>query len=98
MRHPAGIAPVREAGSEALDQPDRPVGGAQEQRARIRADRPAVEIGHQLAAIEPCKQHRFRVTLRLHRGRSCSLDKSLLQKHFPTIRPPMHLFLVRNPG
>jgi hypothetical protein len=98
VRHPAGIAPVGEAGGEAVHQPDRPVGGAEQQRARIRADRPAAEIRHQIAAIEPCKQHRFRATLRLHRGCSCSRDKSLSQKHFPTIRPPMHLSFVRNPG
>jgi hypothetical protein len=68
MRHPPGIAAVAEAGGEALHQPDRPIGGAEQQRAGIGADRSAVEISHQIAAIEPCKQHRFRATLRLHRG------------------------------
>ena len=98
VRDPAGIAAVGEAGGEAVDEPDRPVGRAEQQRPGVRADRPAAEIRHQIAAIEPCKQHRFRATLRLHRGCSCSRVKSLLQKHFPTIRPPMHLFFVRNPG
>ena len=91
-----GRTPVAEKAGEALHQPDRPVGRAQEQRAGIRTDRAAVEIGHQLAAIEPCKQHRFRAPLRLRRGRSSSWGKSFSQKNFPTIRSPMHLSLVRN--
>ena len=95
---PAGIAAVAKAGREAVNEPDRPVGRAEQQRPGVRGDRPAAEIRHQIAAIEPCKQHRLRATLRLHRGCSCSRVKSLLQKHFPTIKPPMHLLLVRNPG
>ena len=98
MHHPLRRAAVREAGGEAIHKPDRPVRRPQEQRPGIRGDRPAAEIRHQLATIEPCKQHRFCATLRLHRACSCSRVKSLWQKYFPTIRRPMHLLLVRYPG
>jgi hypothetical protein len=43
---PRSIAPIAEAGGEALDQADRAVGGTEQQRTRVRGDRPAVKCGH----------------------------------------------------
>ena len=53
-----GIAPIREAGGEPLDQPDRPVGRAQQQRAGIRGDRPAVERRHHRRPSTGAKSNR----------------------------------------
>lgn len=46
------MAAIREAGGEPVDQVDRLVGCAQQQRAGVRGDRPTAKIRHQLAAIE----------------------------------------------
>ena len=94
LRRPA----VGEAGREALDQPDRPVGRPEQQPARVRGDRAAIEIRHHRPAIDPCESHRLRATLCRHRGDLLRGPKSLSQKHFPTFRTPMHLPLVRNAG
>ena len=55
VHHPLRRPAVGEAGREALDQPDRPVGRPEQQPARVRGDRAAVEIRHHRAAIDPCK-------------------------------------------
>jgi hypothetical protein len=96
--HPIHRPPVGEAGREALDEPDRPVGRPEQQPAGVRGDRATLEIRHHRPAIGPCKSHRLRATLCRHRGDLLRGPKSLLQKYFPTFRTPMHLPLVRNAG
>ena len=84
LRRPA----VVEAAGKALGQIDRLVRRAQQQRAGVRGHRPATEIRNHLAAIEACKQHRFRVTLCRHRGLLCDRGKCLLYTHtFADFRP-----------
>ena len=63
-RHPA----IAETGGETVKQPDGPVGGAQQQRARVRRDRATTEIRHHGASIDACKAHRLRATLCRHRA------------------------------
>lgn len=68
VNHPLRRPPVAEATGKAPDQAERLVRRAQQQRAGIRGHRAAAEIRNHLAAIKACKQHRFRITLCLHRG------------------------------
>ena len=96
--HPLRRPAVDEAGREALDEPDRPVGRPEQKPARVRGDRAAIEIRHHRTAIDPCESHRLHATLCRHRGALLRGPKSLSQKHFPTFRTPMHLPLVRNAG
>jgi hypothetical protein len=65
--HLLRTAMIDEAAGQPLDQPDRPVGLAQQQGPRVRGDRPAVEGGHHLAAVESFKLEPIWTTLWLHR-------------------------------
>ena len=89
--HPLRRPAIREAGREALDEPDRPVGRPEQQPAGVRGDRAALEIRHHRTAIDACESHRLHATLCRHRGTLLRGPKSLSQKHFPTFRTPMHL-------
>jgi hypothetical protein len=95
---PLRVAGIAEAGGEAPDQADRPIGGAEQQRAGIGGDRPAVEAGDHRAARDRCKLEQRRATLRRHRGPPLRRRKALSQKNFRRLRAPMHLRLVRNAG
>ena len=77
-----GLAPVIEARREPLHQLDCPVGRAQQQRARVRRDRPAVERRHHRAAFDACKLQRTCATLCRHRGLSPPSLKSFSQNNF----------------
>ena len=96
--HPLRSPAVAEAGREALHEPDRPVGRPEQEPARVRGDRTALEIRYHRTAVDPCESHRLRATLCRHRGALLHGPKSLSQKHFAVFRTPMHLPLVRNPG
>ena len=98
VHHPLRRPAVGEAGREALDQPDSPVGCPEQQPSRIRRNLTAIEIRHHRAAIDRCESHRLRATLCRHRGALLRGPKSLSQKHFPTFGTPMHLPMVRNAG
>ena len=89
---------VGEAGREALDEPDRPVGRSEQEPARVRGDRAAPEIRHHRTAIDPCESHPCCATLCRHRAALLRGPKSLLQKNFTLFGTPMHLSLVRNAG
>ena len=91
-------ARVGEAGGEALDQPDRPVGAAQQQCPGVRGDRAAVKRGHHGAALNGCKLQLRRATLCRHRGPPLLSGKALLQKNFRRFRAPVHLPRVRDAG
>jgi hypothetical protein len=91
-------AAIRKAGGEAPDEPDRPAGGPEEQRSRIRGDRPAVESGLDPAACDGCKTEKVCATLCRHRGAPLHWSKALSQKSFRRFRAPMHLPNLRNPG
>ena len=98
VHHTIRRATVRKAIRNPLHQTYRPVRRPQKQRACVRGHRTAAEIGHNIAAFQPCKSHRNRVTLCAHRGTPLQPDKSLSQKNFLTCRAPMHLPTVRNAG
>ena len=61
----AGIA---EAGCEPIDQPDRPVRGAKQQRAGVRGDGAPIERRDHRASCDACKSKQIRATLCRHRG------------------------------
>lgn len=61
-------APVAKAGGEPIDDPDRPIGRAEQQRPRIRGDASAVESRDHPPTFNGCKSKQIRDTLWLHRG------------------------------
>jgi hypothetical protein len=61
-------ARVAEAGGEAIDEADRPVGRAKQHRARVRSDASAIESRHYGTSFDGSKSERIRDTVRLHRG------------------------------
>jgi len=90
--------PVVKARRKPSKQPDRPIGLGQQQRARIRAHRAAVERRLDATPFYRFKREEFRATLCLHRGNPWTRDKSLLHNNFLRVRAPMHLTSLRNPG
>ena len=91
-------ATIDEAGREPPHQPDRPVGGAQQQRAGIRGDGATVEPRHHRPAFNGCKLEAIRATLCRHWGVPPKRLKMLLHNNFRRFGTPMHLLPVRNPG
>jgi hypothetical protein len=92
------VAAILEAAGEAPDQPDRSVGGAEQQRAGIGGDLAAVERSHHLAPFDDFITKQVAATLCRHRGAPLHRVKSLSQKNYRRFRAPMHLLAVRNPG
>ena len=66
-------ATVRKTSRKPIHKACRP----QKQRTRVRGHRPAAEIRHNIAALQPCKSHRGRVTLCQHRGSPLQMSNSL---------------------
>jgi hypothetical protein len=93
-----GHAPIGKAGAKALGEPDRAIGRAQKQRARIRRDDPAIKASDHLAPFDGCKIEQSGATLCRHREAPLLSGKSLSQKNFHRFGVPMHLHAVRNPG
>ena len=63
-----GPARVGKAGGEAADQPQGAVRLPQQQGARVRGDRAAIETGHNFVALDGCEIEKVRATLCSHRG------------------------------
>ena len=82
VRDALAIAAIAEAGRKAPDEIDGPIGRAEQQRAGIGGDRSTVERGHHGPSVHRCKEERFRVTLRSHRGSPLSSSKSLRHNNF----------------
>jgi hypothetical protein len=95
---PLGGAAILKARGKTLDEADRPISCAEQQRAGIRGDRAAVERGDHGAAFDRCKSKLIRATLCRHRGDPLKSAKSFSQNNFRSFRAPMHLPRVRNPG
>ena len=76
---PTGVVKAR---GKPLRQLDRMIRRPQKQRARIRADRPAVECYHNVAAFNDCKSEQICATLCRHRGAPRIARKSLPHNHF----------------
>jgi len=89
---------IGEAASKSFGQPDRPIRLAQQQRAGVRGDRPAIKGRHYLASFDGCKFEQRRVTLCRHRGIPPLRQKALLQKNFRRFRASVHLRSLRIPG
>jgi hypothetical protein len=92
------IAAILEAARQPRHQPDRFVGLAQQQRARVRADLPAIEGAHNLAALDSSEIERILATLCRHRGEPRARVKSLLHNNFRRVAAPMLLLTLRNGG
>jgi hypothetical protein len=95
---PPPVAPIAEAGREALDQTDRALSATKQQRTRVRGDRPAVKRGHHRAAFDRSKRELVWATFCRHRGAPLLSVNSLSQKNYRRFRAPMHLCLVRDAG
>ncbi len=79
---------IPEAAREPFDQAQRLVGRSQQQPARVRRQRSAVEIGDDGPPFDTFKLARFRATLRLHRASITNQSKPFSQKSFwPIPRP-----------
>ena len=92
------VATITEASREPLDQPDRTIRGAQQQRSRVRSDRSAVEIRHDGPSRDRSKRQRLCATLCRHRGFPLIRPKSLLHNNFARFEASMHQISVRNAG
>ena len=66
-----GHTVIAKAAGKPLDQPDLPVGGAQQQRPGLRGDLAAIESGHHRVPFNRCKSKQIRSTLCLHRASPC---------------------------
>jgi len=88
---------VSKAGGKALDEADSPIRRPQKQAARVRRDRPAVEIGRHVPPFNAPKQIAIRATVREHQGAPPSPRKSLSQNNF-RFRSPDAPISVRYPG
>jgi Arc/MetJ family transcription regulator len=84
-------AAVGEASRQALHQPDRPIRGAQQQRAGVRGHLATVEGSDHRAAFDPFISEQIAATLRRHRGTPLRRVKPLSQKCYHRYRAPMHL-------
>ena len=94
-----GRAVIGEAAGKPLDQPDRPVGGAQQQRPGIRGDRAAVKRRHHRAPFDAVQTRTDpRYTLSAS-GLPLAPETNRSSQHdFLRSRAPMHLPPLRNPG
>ena len=77
-----GRTGVAETGRKAFDEPDRLVGGAEQQRTAIRGDRAAVKGAHNPTTFDGSEIERILPTLCRHRGALLLRPKSFSQKHF----------------
>ena len=75
-------AGIRKAGGKALDEADRPVRGAKQQRTGIRGHRPAIESRLHRTALNGCKTKQVCATLCSHRGAPRTRKKSLSHNNF----------------
>jgi hypothetical protein len=92
------ITMILKAASQAPGQADHLVRGAQQQRTGLAGDLPAIEGGHHRATLHAWKFEQRPVTLCRHRGDPLLSDKALLQNNFRSVRAPMHMTPVRDPG
>ena len=67
VHHQLGHTVIGEAAGQALDQPDLPIGGAEQHSPGIRGHRATVKRRHHLPSFNRCKAEQIRVTLCLHR-------------------------------
>ena len=83
------LALIPEATGQTIDQPERLIGRAKQQRSGVRGDGPAIEIGDDGPPFNGCKSHPRRYTLSASGTSSDSL-KSFSQNNFRRFRTPMH--------
>ena len=81
---------VSEASRQPLHQADRPVHGAEQQRAGMRGHLPTVEGGHHLAPFDHFISKQIAATVCRHRGTPLRRVKALSQKSYRRSRAPMH--------
>jgi hypothetical protein len=93
----AGTA-IRQAQGEPFDQPDRPIRRPEQQRAGVRADRPAIDSGHDPPPIDGCKTHPPPRDTPAASGSPPASVQAFVAEALPTFTTPMHLPLVRHAG
>ena len=91
-------ARVAEAGRKPIDETDRPVGLAKQQRAGVRSDASAVESRHHQTAFNRFKAKQIRDTVCLHRGALAIPANLLLHNKVWLIRGLDAPHSLRNPG
>jgi hypothetical protein len=93
-----GGTPVTKAARHRCGQAHGPVGLPQQQRSGIGCRRPALEIGHNLAASEPFKNQLSVATVCRHRLSPSDQSKRLVAQPLSLIPSADALTTVRNPG
>jgi hypothetical protein len=93
-----GRTVIGKTAGKALDQPELPIGGAEQHRPGLRCHRAAVKRRHHRASLDRCKTKQVRATLCPHRASPCLRDKPLSQHDFLRSRGPMHLPGLRDAG
>ncbi len=91
------ITPIPKAGRKPINEPDRTIRGAHQQRARIRRDRAAVKPATTAVPRQVQKPLHPRYTVSAS-GISSTIGKSLQHNNFASFRAPMHLILMRYAG
>ena len=77
-----GEPQIAEAFGQPIGQPDRAVGGTEQQHTTVRRDRAAVESTHKFAPARASEVELFLATLCRHRGASPLQTKSLRHNNF----------------
>ena len=85
------LARVQKAIRQPADQIDRPLRRPQQQRARVRRHRAAIEAGDHPTPFDACKIELIRITLCRHRGVPVFCIKLFSQNNFLRIYASMHL-------
>ena len=91
VRDGVGDAKIAEARGQPLDEPDRPVGRPEQDRAAIRGDRAAVEGAHKFAPAGASEIQLILATLCRHRRAPPRQLKSLRHNNFHRVGAPMLL-------
>src|SRR6516164_7114536 len=81
-------ARVNETPSEPFSEPDHPIRLAQQQRAGIRRDRPAIKRCYHPTPIHRCKFEQCRATLCRHWGAPLLQQKAFVTEELSPIQSP----------
>jgi len=92
------IAMVEKAARKLTDDARGPLTPAQQQRARIRTDRPAIKTGHDLSCAKGVELQRLCATVCPHEAASDLWCNYFVAKHLYHIERPCATLSVRNAG
>ena len=92
------VAVIGEARGHPVEEPDEAVDLPEQERSRVRRDRPAVERRGDPAALEPLKYEGWRLTMCWHRSSRVAAVKLLAQLNLAAPGGRCLFMGMRNPG